>query len=61
MLASDGSSKLFIIELKGKNTLDLLNKDNWQLLQSLNVMRKMPDGTYVELKSINELEIIPII
>lgn len=61
MLASDGSSKLFIIELKGSKNSDLLNKDNWKLFQSLNVLRKMSDGTYVRLESINELEIIPII
>jgi hypothetical protein len=61
MLASDGTSKLFILELKGNKNQDLLNKNNWKLFQSFNVLRKMPDGTLVELSSINELEIIPII
>lgn len=60
MLASDGSNKLFIIELKGNKNEDLLNKDNWKLFQSINVVQKMSDGTYLELQSINELEIIPI-
>ena len=61
MLASDGSSKLFIIELIGTKNKDLLNQDNWKLFQTLNVVRKMPDGSSVSLESINELEIIPII
>ena len=49
MLASDGTSKLFIIELKGNKNLDLLNKDNWKLFQSFNVVRKISEGNYVEL------------